>query len=265
MIRVNKETDRGWPVENIHKSFKFPVGEIQVTVDANRGDLCHIDFEFENNEEIMELLLVADAIKRSGGVLKTITIPYFPYARQDRVANEGEALSVKVFADLVNSLGAQHVVAYDPHSDVTGALINNFSPVTQDEIFEHFFDQYEIGPCKLVACDAGAQKKIYKLAQLIKAEVIPCDKKRNTETGEISGVVVHAGDLTDVTCVMVDDICDGGRSFIEVAKLLREKNASKIILMVTHGFFTKGFEVFNGLVDEIFTRKGRVYRGQSNR
>ena len=265
MIRVSTfNGDSGWPKQNAHKSFKFPVGEIQVTVDVDRGDFVNIDFEFESNEEIVELLLVADAIKRSGGILNTLTIPYLPYARQDRVANEGEALSLKAIADIINSLNARQVVVYDPHSDVTGAVINNFSPVTQDEIFIHFFEDFKIGPCKLVACDAGAQKKIYKLAKLLQAEVIPCDKRRDTLTGEISGVVVHAEDLTGVTCVMVDDICDGGRSFVEVAKGLREKNANKVILMVTHGFFTKGFGVFNGLIDEIFTRKGRVYRDESN-
>jgi len=237
----------------------FPVGETFITVSGLSNQPINISWFYESDVELIELLFLVDALKREGREVNELLIPYFPSARQDRVANPGEAFTLKVVADLVNSIGAKQVIVFDPHSDVVAALVNNVKVVTQAEIFAPFFDQFGIGPCKLVACDAGAQKKIFKLAKILQTEVIPCDKRRDTKTGEISGVVVHADDLTGVTAVMVDDICDGGRSFIEVAKGLREKNAEKIILMVTHGFFTKGMGVFDGLVDEIYTRFGKVY------
>ena len=106
----------------------------------------------------------------------------------------------------------------------------------------------------------GALKKIYKLAAICKPiGVVECSKIRNVSSGEIIGVNVpfHMGVATNF--VIVDDICDGGRTFTEIAKVLKTKNPdNKVILMVTHCFFTKGLEVFDGLIDEIYTRKGKV-------
>lgn len=235
----------------------FPCGETHVRILPRHYNSECIIFEYENDSEIIELLLVCDALKRIGATIDAIGIPYVPFSRQDRIAVAGESLSLKVFCNLINSIGADTVEISDPHSDVTTALINNCRVREQHDLLAPYFKGKD--GFNLICPDGGALKKIYKLADKVScAGVIECSKIRNVKTGEISGVQVHAKHLERRDCYIVDDICDGGRTFIEIAKVLKTLNAGKIVLMVTHGFFTKGLEVFDGLIDEIYTRKGKI-------
>lgn len=235
-----------------HETFKFPVGELHVRVKAHQ-DIASINFSFERSEEVLELLLLCDALKREGVFLKKLYIPYVPFGRQDRVAVGGECFSLSVLCNLINSIGFQLVQVTDPHSDVQTALLDNCEVIEQWEVFK------DVSMSGYLVCpDGGALKKIYKLAKVKHLPVVECSKKRDVETGEITGVIVHAEDLDGKDCYIVDDICDGGRTFTEIAKVLRSKNCGKIALCVTHGFFTKGLEVFDGLIDEIYTLKGKV-------
>jgi len=264
MIEVHTYDGRGWPILEAYSKFKFPAGELQVTVKMKEGDYANIIFDFENNEEIIELLLIADAVKRAGGTVNNLHIPYVPFARQDRVANVGECFSLKVFADLINSIGAKHVYVVDPHSDVTTALIDNIVVTTQAEIVRALFDNQKdlyTGKFVFIAPDGGSLKKIHKVVAKVPfnvLEVVSCDKTRDTMTGAILETVVHKDKFDEEPCIIVDDICDGGKTFTEIAKVLKAKGAGKVILIVSHGLFTKGLEVFDGLIDEIYTRKGKV-------
>lgn len=258
-----------------HKTFKFPVGEMQVSVDTMASTMVTVHFLFTKNEDIIELLLFCDAAKREGYTLNRLFIPYVPFSRQDRCNNPGEAFSLKVFCDLINALEFQTVLIQDPHSDVTPALLNNCKVSPQFELLAPLIRQFVLTPFYLVAPDAGALKKTHKLAQTLKTNdphgllgVIESSKERNTATGEITGTVVHASGLIStvtvgdqdipITYVIADDICDGGRTFIELAKELRGMGALKVHLYVTHGFFTKGLEVFDGIIDEVhFINDGR--------
>lgn len=241
-----------------YKSFNFPCGERHIVVeDLDDLPQANITFEYQNDSEIIELLLIVDAIKRIGGYIHNLEIPYVPYSRQDRVNIQGECFSLKVFCFLINSIKAKEVFITDPHSDVTTALLNNVTVIPQYEIFEKYFRN--IGVFSLVCPDGGALKKIHKLASITHpSRVIECSKIRDTSTGEISGIRINDNHLAGRDFYIVDDICDGGRTFIEIAKVLKQHEARKIVLMVTHGFFTKGLEVFDNLIDEVYTRKGRV-------
>lgn len=243
-----------------HEKFKFPCGELHVRLKqpltSTEGT---IHFQYENNEEIIELLLLADAMKRQGIKVQKLIMPYVPFSRQDRVMNEGETFSLAVFANLINSINADVVYITDPHSDVTPALINNVVINPQHNIFwGHLRNQDK--KFWLISPDGGALKKIYKLAQALGGvDVIECTKIRETKTGKILGTTVHSNNLEGRDCFIIDDICDGGRTFIEIAKRLKELNAGKVTLYVSHGFFTKGLSgVFDDLIDEIYTMKGRV-------
>jgi ribose-phosphate pyrophosphokinase len=261
MIKVETYDGRGYPVMDAHSKFKFPAGELQVSVRIKPHDFANILFEFENNEEIVELMLIVDAIKRNGGVVHNLVMPYVPFARQDRAANEGEAFSLKVFAEIINSLGAANVVVTDPHSDVTAALIDNLVIIPQEDIVhdivkKYFPNEYFV----LVSPDGGALKKIYKVAKKLQdnvIDIVECSKRRSTVTGEILGTNVHCEDLKGQACLIVDDITDGGRTFTEIAKILRQKDAGRIKLITSHGLYTKGLDVFYN-IDEIYNRKGKV-------
>lgn len=240
-----------------YEKINFPCGETHIRILPGYYNNESVTFEYENDSEIIELLLVCDALKRLKTSIDLIRIPYVPFSRQDRVTMAGECLSIKVFCDLINSIGATTVEIIDPHSDVTTALINNWRLMEQHVLFTPYFKGKS--DFLLICPDGGALKKIYKLAAAVpSAGVIECSKLRNVKTGEITGVQVHAKHLERRDCYIVDDICDGGRTFIEIAKVLKTLNAGKIVLMVTHGFFTKGLDVFDGLIDEIYTRKGKI-------
>lgn len=242
-----------------YKKFYYPCGEMQVRFESYDPDRpVGITFKFDCNEEILELLFLVDALKREKVDIRWIQIPYMPYSRQDRVCTRGDSFSLKVLVDLLNNLQIP-IYTCDPHSDVMYALFNDLHVITQDDIF---FPQMQMEePFWLISPDGGALKKVYKLAERVKPkDVIVCNKIRNATTGEITGVQVAADNLLGLDCYIVDDICDGGRTFIEIARVLKTKNCGKIILMVTHGFFTKGLKVFDGLIDEIYTREGKVIK-----
>lgn len=111
----------------------------------------------------------------------------------------------------------------------------------------------------LICPDAGAIQRTLAIANGINSqcqqaiEVIHCEKQRDPSNGKIRGIAVDSHDLTGKTAVITDDICDGGATFIGIAKQLRSLNCQNIILYVTHGIFSKGLAVFDGLVDQVFT------------
>ncbi len=224
------------------ESFVFSGGEVYVKV-LECFVNAHVKAILRNTQDLVELLMLCDALKRMGKTIQRIDIPYLPYARQDRVCNTGEALSLKVMCDLINSIGAKQVTVLDIHSDVTLALLNNvknYEPAS--------FGLLDIIGSKLIICpDAGAEKRIQKL----KKPYVMATKVRDVATGEIKQTSLH-GSVKDRDCIIVDDICDRGRTFTELAKVLRTAEARTVDLYVTHGIFAKGMGVFTKLIDQIF-------------
>lgn len=250
-----------------YEKFYFPSGEMHIKlITPKRHTIADYTWVFEKTEDIVEFLLYSNALKEAGVKTLKITIPFFPFGRQDRVAVFGETFSLKVMCDLVNSLGASYVRVWDPHSDVIPALLNNCKVITQDAIFDPIINNaFDEEDYFLISPDGGALKKIYKLAPRLDRclGVIECSKLRDVKTGVITETKVYASGfdarLEGSTCIIVDDICDGGRTFIEIAKVLKERYfVNNVVLCVTHGLFTKGMEPFYGIIDEIFTKDGRI-------
>lgn len=244
---------------------KFPGGELHITnswiMDASTANFTLDDkviCRIQNSDDLMKLCLFTDAYKRNFGVLfPELILPYIPYARQDRVAANGEALSIKVFANILNSLGYKRVTVLDPHSDVSTALIDNIFVVPQNMVFRNVLLNLldENKRIDLISPDAGALKKVYKLTNIgpktISKNIRIGAKHRDTQTGEITGTTVD-GTAEAKTAIVVDDICDGGRTFIELAKVVRNEY-DKLILCVTHGIFSKGLDILLEFYDEIYT------------
>lgn len=249
----------GYGEEIKFSSFIFSGGEPHIKIDVENLYLNRI--EKEADEEIiitirlnsfndLGLLAVAvDAITRLcyfGNI--HLIVPYFPGARQDRVMVKGEPLTAKVYADIINNMGFASIDILDPHSDVVPALLDGC--VVKDN---HEFVKEAIGDiCDwdgrydnfwLVSPDAGANKKVLKLAQHLEHEfILKCDKVRDVSTGSLNGFEVYKDDLGKRDCIIVDDICDGGGTFIGLAEELKKKNAGDLYLIVTHGIFSKGFK-----------------------
>ncbi len=185
-----------------------------------------------------------------------MVVPYFPYARQDRVMQEGEAFSLKSIASLINRLGFDEVVTCDPHSDVTSALVENIRIIPQvDLVVAHEgIGRIIHSDITVVAPDAGAAKKAFAVANHYRLPLLTASKVRDVTTGAITHTEVHdAASVAGRSALIVDDICDGGRTFIELAKVLRSQGANRVFLFVTHGIFSQGLGVFNGLIDAVFT------------
>jgi ribose-phosphate pyrophosphokinase len=246
-----------------YKRSIFPGGELFVRIsNPNFYDPKDIVIQgnIETANDIMELLLLVDALDRTyPGTARELVCPYFPYARQDRVMVPGESLSVAIMASIINSCAFHKVTIWDAHSDVTPALLHRVTNIPQDDLLARFMqnEPYSsfLKECMLVAPDAGAAKKTFKIAQSYVMEMVQAEKIRDVKTGDIKATYIPA-DLkgTKRNYLIVDDICDGGRTFIELAKVIKKEAepGCEIYLYVTHGIFSKGLNVFKGLIDGIF-------------
>ncbi|BAQ61861.1 ribose-phosphate pyrophosphokinase [Geminocystis sp. NIES-3708] len=238
------------------KTFNFPAGECHVTLLPEIvTPKTMIKGVLNSSNDIMALLLTVDAIRRIlPDVSLELIIPYFPYARQDRVCNQGEALSVKVMADLINSLRCDRIIIIDPHSDVTPALLNNCQIITQADILNESYLKEKLlrDNWILIAPDAGAEKKTFAVAKRLGLSDVFCGSKiRDTKTGKILTTTFH-DDVKRRKVLIVDDICDGGKTFIELAKVLQKKEAQEIALYVTHGIFSKGLKPLHPYFSQIY-------------
>lgn len=246
MIRVNNQTI---------DAFTFNGGECHISIEhidihQNTDVYAHL----KDATDILRLMMTIDAIRRANFTTQIdLTIPYVPYARQDRVCNKGEALSIKVMSDMINMLNCRTVTIHDPHSDVTPALINNCITVEQAELLTHEQIKKVIREhnLTLIAPDAGAEKKTRKAAQQLQVNALFCSKNRDVRTGDIIGNTIPT-DVTAQNYLIIDDICDGGRTFTELAKSLKNAGAKDLYLYVTHGVFSSGLETLKPHFKHVF-------------
>jgi len=248
----------------ITKNILFPGGEVGIQLDDfnlkyryTKAAYQTIIARIMDSNDILRLLNVVDALRRENDTPIRLFMPYVPYSRQDRACNTGEAFSLKVFAKLINSQNFEKVTICDPHSDVVPAVFENIEVISQLAIINNFAEFHGMiaKGATLISPDAGANKKTSNLAAHFgHSSFLRADKLRDLQTGNIKETIVYADDLTGQTVVIVDDICDGGRTFIELAKVLKDKKAAKVVLYVTHGIFSKGVKpLFQGGIDEIYT------------
>lgn len=239
------------------KTFQYSGGELHVELKGmyDGAKKVHVTARLQSPTDLVELALVCEVLDRYQIAEKHLIVPYFPYGRQDRVTSRGTAFSLKMMTCLVNGMGFNSVEIFDPHSDVTTALLENNSVVSQlDAIVCNSglcqYIQKEV--TAFAAPDAGAYKKALQIAAYFNKPLVTAAKKRDTATGEITGTrILDAVDGDSV--LIVDDICDGGRTFTELAKELKRNGAKSVALYVTHGIFSKGFEPFSGLIDRIYS------------
>lgn len=189
--------------------------------------------------------MAVDALRRitAESTAIELVIPYFPYARQDRVCVEGEALGAAVMANIINSLNFSKVTIWDSHSDVSPALIHRVTNIDQVALLgrcEELNKRLSVGELTLISPDAGASKKTLKISEKFNGvpEVIQAHKVRDLKTGDIIKTEV-LGDVKGKNVLIADDICDGGRTFIELAKVLKNEGALEVSLFITHGIFPK--------------------------
>ena len=233
------------------RSFTFPGGEIQVRIEAPPGPAPAVTIRADlvDADTLMALLLLTDAVRRHyAHPAIDLVCPYLPYARQDRVAYAGEALSAAVACRLLNGQGYRSVEVWDAHSDVSLALLDRVRNRSASDFAVAIVTPGDV----IVAPDLGAVKRASACARLAGATLVHAEKTRSTDTGAITGTVVHSGPIGERDFLIVDDICDGGRTFTELARVLRPLTTGRVKLYVTHGIFSAGFDALAADIDRIY-------------
>jgi ribose-phosphate pyrophosphokinase len=218
---------------------RFNDGEIFVEVFENvRGEDMFIIQSTSNpaNDNLMELLIMTDALRRSSASRITGVLPYFGYARQDRRTKARTPISAKLVANLMTEAGIERVLTMDLHAaQIQGFFdvpVDNLyaAPVFALDIAHHFPGLDEI---TVVSPDVGGVARARELAERIGADLAIVDKRRSGP-GEIASMTV-IGDVKDRVCLIVDDICDTAGTLCKAAELIRDHGAREVHAYITHG------------------------------
>ena len=218
----------------------FADGEILVEIQESvRGKDVFIVQSTSNpvTENLMEILVLADALKRASAKEITAVIPYFGYARQDRKAQPRQPITSKLVADLLTTAGVTRVVTVDLHA----AQIQGFFNIPVDEmqalpLLAHYFVNRNLENICIVSPDHGGATRARKLAVLLDAPVAIIDKRRpKPNVAEVMGVL---GDIKGKNCIVIDDMIDTGGTIIAGVEMLKREGALSISIACTHPVFS---------------------------
>ena len=222
--------------------FKFADGEITVNIDESvRGHDVFViqSTSYPANEHLMELLIMADAIKRASAKSLTVIMPYYGYSRQDRKSRSRQPITAKLIADLIETSGIDRVISIDLHaSQIQGFFnipIDNFpaGPL----LAEHFTKRYSKKNCVVVSPDHGGVTRARKIANIIDSPLAIIDKRRpKPNEASIQNII---GDVEGKTAIMVDDIIDTAGTLCKAAEALIDAGAKKVYALATHAVFSK--------------------------
>ncbi len=217
---------------------KFADGEIYIEINENiRGNSIFIVQSISSpaNDNLMELLLCIDALKRSSAKNITAVIPYFGYARQDRKVVPRTSISAKLVSNLITQAGADRVVTVDLHA----GQIQGFFDIPVDNLFStpifarHARKKIKSKKIICVAPDVGGTERARALGKLLNVGLAIVDKRR-PKPGQ-SEVMNIIGDVKGQTCILVDDIIDSGGTIVNAAKALKSLGAKDVYVYITHG------------------------------
>ncbi len=195
-----------------------------------------------------DLFLLAQ-FKQIYPLVENLKINYLLGARCDRRFSKSEALDLKIIAKFINNLGFKKVEILKPHSEISLALIDNSEGYNfNTEMLARCISENNLRDFSIISPDAGASKWIEK--ELGRTDIIQCNKDRDVGTGEIKSI--KFSEQPKEVSIIVDDLCDGGFTFITLAKQLKAAGSKQVYLIITHGIFSKGFRVFDGLIDGIY-------------
>lgn len=216
---------------------RFADGEILVEIEESvRGKDVFIVQSTSNpvTENLMEILVLTDALKRASAKEITAVIPYFGYARQDRKAKPRQPITSRLVADLLTTAGVDRVVTVDLHA----RQIQGFFDIPVDEmealplIYKYFVDKGVNDLC-VVSPDHGGATRARKLSERLDCPIAIIDKRRpKPNVAEVMGII---GDVSGKNCILVDDMIDTAGTICAGAEVLKEKGAKDVYIACTHG------------------------------
>ncbi len=225
----------------------FPDNQPHINIQGiEEGEEVKVICSLTDSLKVMQLLQTANALDNLFAKKKVLVVPYLMAARYDRLMQHGDSLDLKVVADLINSCRFDKVYLFDAHSEVASLLIKNAVNITNQQMVE----QYQHPEGLLICPDAGAAKKVGKYFEWNKnlKDIVYCNKNRNLSTGQLALEVLEPDKCKGRNCVIIDDICDGGATFLAIAEQIQPKH---LTLIVTHGIFSKGFAALEQKFNEI--------------
>jgi len=237
-LKLCKDIARNLKLKLVNTNIKrFPDNEIYVEINENiRGNSIFVVQSTSNpvNDNLMELLICIDALRRSSAKSITAVIPYFGYARQDRKVVPRTAISAKLVSNLITDAGANRILSVDLHA----GQIQGFFDIPVDNLFatpifaRHIKKNIKTNNLICVAPDVGGVERARALSRRINVGIAIIDKRRPTPgKSEVMNIV---GNVKHKICVIVDDIIDSGGTIVNAAKALKDKGAKEIYVYITH-------------------------------
>ena len=238
-LELSKKIAQNLKLKLVNSNIKrFADGEIYVEINENiRGNSIFViqSISTPANDNLMELLICIDALRRSSAKNITAVIPYFGYARQDRKVVPRTAISAKLVSNLITNAGAHRIVTVDLHA----GQIQGFFDIPVDNLFstpifsKHIKKYISNKNIICVAPDVGGVERARALGQKLNVGLAIVDKRRPAP-GK-SQVMNIIGNVKGKNCLLVDDIIDSGGTIVNAAKALKEKGAKDVYVYVTHG------------------------------
>lgn len=222
---------------------RFSDMEVFVEIQENvRGEDVFViqPTSYPANDNLMELLVALDALKRGSARRTTAVIPYYGYARQDRKSGPRTPISAKLVANLITSAGADRVLTMDLHA----GQIQGFFDIPTDNLFaapvftKDIMDRYNGRQLTIVSPDVGGVVRARAIAKRLDADLAIVDKRR--EKAGVSEVMNIIGDVKNSTCILVDDIVDSAGTLCNAAVALMDSGAESVSAYVTHGVLSGG-------------------------
>src|SRR5258705_8447264 len=214
---------------------------VEIEEDVRGSDVFVIQStSFPTNDNLMELLIIIDALRRASGRRITAVLPYFGYARQDRKPGPRTAISAKLVANLITHAGADRVMTLDLHA----GQIQGFFDIPTDNLYaspvmvRDIRERFDLEKVMVVSPDVGGVVRARGLAKRINAPLAIIDKRRE-RAGE-SEVMNVIGDVAGYTCILVDDMVDSGGTLVNAADALLANGAKEVSAYISHGVLSGG-------------------------
>lgn len=244
-------SSNGVLAKQLATSLGIELGEVESTTFANGERRIRIlnpvkgqhtvlvqSFSQPVDANILEFVLIADALERAGARSVTAVIPWLAYSLQDKVFRDGEPLASRVIADIVSNSYVQRVLLMDLHN----ASIAGFFSVPTEHVralplfSKYVKEKFDLSKAVVVSPDFGGLKQARVFANAVELDLLNVDKHRDLSTGEVTPVGL-SGEATGKICFVYDDVINTGSTVAEVARFLKSKGAAEVHFMVTHGLF----------------------------
>ena len=228
----------------------YPDSQVSATIpDIDPDGTYVIKSRMSSYQDLFKILALNQVLRDARVKGRQLYCPYILGSRSDKKFNKGQSFDLKLVTDVLNSCDFDFVSIIDPHSDVLPGLLNRSNVIDAFDGFLSWisFSKLDWTNRVIISPDGGAFKKIFPISKKLNLPVITGSKSHDGE----DLVTVFNGDISGEDCVIIDDICDGGRTFEQLGKQLKDLGAKSVILCVTHGIFSKGLKLEN--IDKIFT------------